>query len=48
MGNLALLADIERLTFDTLTPVAPLALPPRADCARYDALRAPEVCHGAL
>jgi transposase len=25
-----------------------LTLPPRADCARYDALRAPEVCHGAL
>jgi dienelactone hydrolase len=34
MGDLALAAEIERLTFDTLTPVAPLALPPARITAR--------------
>lgn len=34
MGDVALAADVERLTFDTLTPVAPLALPPARITAR--------------
>jgi dienelactone hydrolase len=34
MGDVALAADVERLTFDTLTPVAPLALPPAEITAR--------------
>lgn len=34
MGDVALAADVERLTFDTLTPVAPLTLPPARITAR--------------
>jgi dienelactone hydrolase len=34
MGDLALAADVERLTFDTLTPVVPLAPPPARITAR--------------
>ncbi len=34
MGDLALAADVERLTFDTLTPVLPLALPQARITAR--------------
>ena len=34
MGDLALATDIERLTFDTLTPAAPLAPPPARITAR--------------
>jgi len=34
MGDLATAADVERLTFDTLTPVVPLALPPARVTAR--------------
>jgi dienelactone hydrolase len=34
MGDIALAADIERLTFDTLTPATPLAVPPARITAR--------------
>ncbi|MGE0424339.1 MAG: dienelactone hydrolase family protein [Reyranellaceae bacterium] len=45
MGDLALAADIERLTFDTLTPAAPLAPPPARITAR---LYRPEATPGPV